>query len=212
MDRGSPSETVTTLIVRRAVGGAVDDFERMWARFTPGLLAQARYYLGKELGAIYGPEDLVQEVWRRTFHRLGDLEERNGRITPVLQKFLSTTLKYHYNNLLAKHIRGKPRRVVAAGSENADPLDQLLASVSSPGSRLVRQDEVDALYRALDELSADDREVVILRGLEQMPNADVAILRRETEAAVKNRYMRARRKLKEQLPGSIFDELGEDPD
>ena len=54
-------------------------------------------------------------VWVVALPRLPELPPRDERHTPVLLKFLSTTLLYRINNLVQKHIRGKPGRVRAAG-------------------------------------------------------------------------------------------------
>ncbi|MCA8953332.1 MAG: sigma-70 family RNA polymerase sigma factor [Planctomycetes bacterium] len=202
-----PPSAVTSVVVRAALGGQPAAIQVLCEKFTPCLMASARRYLAGGLSEHYEPADLVQDVWIRVIPRLPDIEELGGRVTPVLMRFLATTLKNHYCNLLGKHIRGKPRRSAAADSEGGDLLDQMVATITRVTSRVVRNEQVEALYAALDELERQDREVVMLRGLEQMSHEEVATLTGETVSAIKNRYSRARKKLLGRLPNSLFAEL-----
>ena len=60
------------------------------------------------------------------------------------------------------------------------------------------------------ELSPADREVVILRGIEQGNNRDVATVLQLEPNTVAVRYRRALAKLRAELPDSIWDELGDE--
>jgi DNA-directed RNA polymerase specialized sigma24 family protein len=71
----------------------------------------------------------------------------------------------------------------------------------------VRSEEAGALARCLEELPAADREVVVLRAFEQLPNHRVAALVGATPNATSLRYNRALAALRERLPGSIVEEL-----
>lgn len=203
MSNSQPVEAVTTIIVRRAVEGEHEAVQKLCARFTPGLMALARRYLIGALGELYEPMDLVNDVWVRAIPRLRDINERSGRLTPVLQKFLATTLKFHYSNLLDKHLRGKPKREACEPSVIAD-------SVTGVTSRLASDESTRTLHVAIEELAPKDREVIMLHGLEQMPHADVAELLGESVSAVRTRYARAWARLVERMRGTVFDDLADD--
>src|SRR5262245_53247125 len=91
-ETGDAPEDPTTYHVRRAREGEESSLRWVVARFTPLLRAAADYRLGKHLRGLYEPEDLLQDVWAVALPRLGDLIPRSERYTPVLLKFLSTTL------------------------------------------------------------------------------------------------------------------------
>ena len=66
------------------------------------------------------------------------------------------------------------------------------------------------LYECIEALGDRDREIVVLRGIEQIPNQRVAEKLGENPSTIAMRYHRAIARLREALPDSIFDELGED--
>jgi len=94
----------TTRIVRGAREGDPLALGQMVERFTPWLLVQARYRLGGRLKHLCDPEDLVNDVWAVAFPRLRGLDARDGRYTPVLVRFLSTTLLHRLEDLIDKHL------------------------------------------------------------------------------------------------------------
>ncbi|MCA8951872.1 MAG: sigma-70 family RNA polymerase sigma factor [Planctomycetes bacterium] len=204
----TPPSALTTVIVRDAVAGRPDAIQAICEKFTPALMVCARRHLKGGLADHYEPADLVQDVWIRVLPRLPDINERDGRVTPVLMRFFATTLKNHYCNLLSKHIKGKPKQIGSGGDAGGNsPLDQVSATITRVASRLVRDEKNEVLYATIDELDERDREVIILRGLEQMSHDQVAQVTGESESAVRNRYSRARQKLLARLPGSLFAEL-----
>ena len=64
------------------------------------------------------------------------------------------------------------------------------------------------MQAALSRLSPHDREVLILRHLEQLSTADVAAALGITEAAVKKRHLRALERLREVWGDDDRDEEG----
>lgn len=194
----SDPDARTSLHVRRAQEGDLESLGWLAQRFQPLLVAQARYRLGRIGARTLEPEDLVGEVWAVALPRLAALEARDGRRTPVLLRFLSTTLLQLANN----HVRRSLRR-----GEHGSDVEGLSAAGRRILSEVGAREECAALQRAIDELGERDREVVLLRGVEQLPNADAAALLGETPNAVSLRYRRALVRLRELLPGSVFEEL-----
>lgn len=209
----SEFEAETTVHVRRAREGDGDALAWIVCRFSPVLLAQARYRLGARLAAVADPEDLVNDVWLVALGRLAEIPPRGGRFTPVLMKFLSTTLLHRLQALLRKHILGKPTRVEAApdaGRTSADPLAALPAMTRGVVTRVVAHEQEAAVSLALARLGEADREVIVLRGIEQNSAQAVAAQLGIEETAARVRYHRALKRLRAQLPQSIFSEFPED--
>lgn len=196
-----PPAELTTLHVGRAVTGDLQSQGWLVERLSPLLLAQARYRLRGRLATVCDPEDLVQEVWSIALPRLRDLCPRDGRWTPVLLRFLSTTLLRRLNHLVRKHLTGKPR--------HDDPADAaaLPAEVSGVLTRIDRADRGTAVQRALAALPEPQREVLVLRGIEQLSNGEVARRLGLSDSAVTRRYQQALRELRAALPDSVFAEL-----
>jgi RNA polymerase sigma factor (sigma-70 family) len=203
-----PLRDLTSAHVARAAAGDAASRTFLVERFTPVLLAQARYRLQGPLLRVCEPHDLVQDVWAIALPRLPDLRDREGRWTPVLLKFLSTTLLRLVNHLLRKHISGRPQVLAAGGEGDApSPVEALPAEVSGVITRMCRQQKIDAVQEALAGLDADERAVVVLRGIEQLPNREVARLLGVDDSLATRRWQRALVRLKELLPDSVFGEL-----
>ncbi|HEX5054005.1 MAG TPA: sigma-70 family RNA polymerase sigma factor [Planctomycetota bacterium] len=196
---------VTSLHVHRAISGDVTSTSWLVERLNPLLLAQASWRLGSELRRSCDPEDLVHEAWLVLLPRLPSLPARDGRMTPVLLSFLSTTILHKVHNLL----RHAARRRVAPDHRSSD--DTTPPEPEGPRSEViravVRRETACRVRAALDELDARDREIVLLRGIEQQPPEDVAGLVGSTNGAVCKRYQRALAKLRARLPDSVFAEL-----
>lgn len=197
-----PTADLTTLHVRRATTGDVESKTFLVERFTPLLLAQARYRLPGGMRARCEPEDLVQEVWAIALPRLHDLEPREGRWTPVLVKFLATTLLRCANHALRKRVAQ-----ATGDSTTAGLADQLPAQCSGVITRLARQQQINALQAAIDELPPEEREILVLRGIEQHKNSDIAAQLGVDNATVTRRWQRALQTLRTRLQASVLDEL-----
>jgi RNA polymerase sigma-70 factor (ECF subfamily) len=195
---------LTTVRMRAAVRGERESLAWIVTRFTPLLLAQAAHRLGGRLRRALDPEDLVQDTWVRLLPRLAGLRPRDGRMTPVVLRFASTTLLNRLSSLLQTELR----RDAAAGGR-AD--DELVAELAAPDtelvSALVREERASAVRAAIDALAPEDRALVVLRGIEQNPVQDVALLLGLLPNTVSVKYRRALATLRERVPNAVFDEL-----
>lgn len=213
----SPSQSndaqpdLTSVHVRAAMAGREDSRAWIVEHFTPLLEAQARYRL-QEFGRGWcEPEDLVQEVWAVALPRLPYLTSRSKRWTPVLVKFLSTTLLHKANKIVRRYIRDKRNQTESDRSGRDDVLAQVPAGISGVLTRADRRERIAKVRAAIDELEPTDREILILRGIEQLPNQDVSRRLDLQPAAVSMRYRRALDRLNRKLPDSVFGDLLETP-
>lgn len=197
----SDSRGDTSLFLQAAIEGDRDSLSWLVAHLSPLLLAQARWRLGANLARTCDPEDLVQEAWLVALPRLRELRPRDGRATPVLLRFLATTILNRVNNLA----RDALRRGTAGASDPAaiDPSDQRTGVVTAA----VRAEQRRQLLTTIDALEPIDRDVLLLRGVEQRSQATTAELLGIEGAAVAMRFSRALGRLREHLPGSLLDDL-----
>lgn len=191
--------------IARAREGDRDSLEFVVRRLTPLLMLQARYRLKAVARRVMDPEDLVSEAWLRALPKLRALEPRDGRLTPVVMAYLSTTVRRLAKDVIQAQLRRAPRVV----ADEPESVAWLPADTRDVVTRLVHEEASDALHQALGELSASDREIIVLRGLEQVSVRDAARLVGISEDAVKQRYHRAIQRLKDALPGSVIDDLFE---
>lgn len=192
---------LTTLHVRRAVGGDAESLAWLVERLNPLLLAHAAWRIGPSLRAHIEPADLVHEAWLVLLPRLASLPARDGRMTPVLLTFLTTTILNKLHNLLRKEAR---RRLHTGADEAAEPVADPRASAVAAAVRGEAECVVRAALAALDE---GDREVVLMRGIEQQDPDAVAAHFGISRGTMSKRYCRALAKLRARLPESAFAEL-----
>lgn len=192
----------TTFHVRRAALGNTDSLGSVVARLSPLLMAAAEYRLGPALRADVDPEDLVNDAWLVALPKLGTLQERDGRLTPVLLKYLMTTINYRINNLLRRRIAGHDTRL-----QDRESLAGVPSDASGAITQAVRHEAADTIRTCLDELRPQEREIILLRGIEQNSSKTVAMLLDLTVEAVDQRFSRALKRLRQRLPESVFGEL-----
>ena len=196
----------TSLWVRQAIEGDAPSLEWIVAKFTPLLLASAKYRISPMLQRICDPEDLVNDAWLVLLPKLASLSPRDGRFTPVLLKFLTTTIVQQLNNQMKKQIRRQARNIAGDDSDGASGLP-IEASWTGVVTRVVNKERSEAVTRSLEKLAADDFELLVLRGIEGQPYRDIAAVTGGDPKSLAVKYSRALDKLRRELPGSIFSEL-----
>ncbi len=203
----APPADPTSLCIAGACAGDSGSRDRLVERFTPVLLAQARFRLSRPLRGL-DPEDLVQECWASALPKLRELVPRDGGWTATLLKFLSVLLLRRLNDHLRRHARRRGSEVGTGGRDDGgDPLQAVPAAVTGIVSRLARRQRECEVQRAIEALEEDDRRVLLLRGIEQLPNKEVARLLGVDDATATRRYQKALERMRQALPGSIFAEL-----
>ena len=197
---------MTTMHIARAADGDSDSLEWLVARLSPLLREHASFRLGAVLRRHCDPDDLVNDAWVAALPKLPSLvEDPTRRRTPILLKYLSTTVVMRIRHLARQHARVKER---TAPTDSTPPGEQLL-SIEQSGAitRAVRGEQRSQLHDALAELPAKDREIVLLRGIEQVPARTAAAMLEIGVDAVNKRYQRALQRLRERLPKSVFSEM-----
>ncbi len=205
--RQEPTEDLTTLHVRRALRGDAGSLEWVVARFTPILLAQAEYRLGKQLRHHVDAEDLVSDTWLRTLPELSRFQLTGPRATPLLMRFLSRVLLNRVNTLYQKFLRGKPIQRSGDVPDSDVRFGELPANSMGVVSLVVKRELAGLMTETLHGLSSEDREILILRGIEQNDIEEIAVLLGISRNLVSVRYRRALDRLRQRMPKTVFDEF-----
>ena len=186
---GSGRLTETSLdpdlpIVQRCLAGDEAAWEQLIKAYVRRIYAVCYRFTGDAAEA----QDLTQEVFLRVFRTLRSFRAGEGSFQVWLHRLT--------RNLLIDHYR---RNRVHRASE---PLEQLLPVLEERSSATSRTDSVlagreaaEQLASALQELSPELREAVILRDLEGLEYRDIAAVLRIPEGTVKSRINRGRGEL-----------------
>jgi len=182
---------VVNSLVRRCVGGDAAAWEEIVQRYHRRIYNICYRFAGSADDA----QDLTQEVFIKVYRTLSSYDlERGGFMTWV------TTVT---RNLLVDHFRKhKQDRVtdsldaVPSEHEEAQPLSERIVDKGLPPDARVQSREArDVVHGALQKLSPELREAVILRDLQDMDYREIAVVLKVPEGTVKSRINRGRAEL-----------------
>lgn len=160
----------------KAQGGDQRAFDVLYNRFADPLFR----YLYARCGDASQAEELHGDLWLRVVERLGSFRPPESGADAAFAAWL---YRIAYN-LAIDSVRKK-------GSSNM-PLDTDLPSRDPhPDERLIADDDTTALRAAVERLTPDQREVVMMRFFEERSSAEVAALTGRSEGAVKVMQHRA---------------------
>jgi RNA polymerase sigma-70 factor (ECF subfamily) len=153
------------------------------------------------LAARVDPSDVVQEALAEAAAKLdGYLRTRPLPIYPWLRQIAQERLIDLHRRHVQAHRRSVTREEPALPDQSALALaERLFARHSSPSARLHRSERRDRVRLALAALPDNDREVLVLRVLEELPTRDIAAVLGISEVAVRSRQVRALERLKNLL-------------
>ena len=183
------SDGALALAVHRREEGA---FERLVALYEQGLVDYARHLLGHAEDA----REVVQDAFVRAYRALTRqyAEHRVGAL--MLRPWLYRITR----NLAFNKRRGKRLQV----EEPLTPLCEERATAgpaagTTPIAEIEKRQELESLERALRTLPPASRELIVLRFIEEMPYAEMAVTLGATEAALRGKVFRSLKLLRAAL-------------
>jgi len=191
-------------LLDRARGGAQEDRDRLFAASRSYLGLVARTQVETHLQAKVDASDLVQQTLMEA-HR--DFERFQGASEGEWLAWLRRILAHNTADFIRRY-RGTAKRAtsreVSAPVGRSDrstfiALGEPADSIETPSQQMVRRDDQLAIAAALETLTPDHREVIVLRNLERLSFEEVAVRMGRTRPAVQMLWMRAIKKLQEKM-------------
>jgi len=197
----------TDLLLERAGRGDRAAVNQLLLRHRSRLRTMVKLRLHPRLAARFDPSDIVQETLLEAHRQLaGYLRDRPLPFYPWLRQIAWQQLVHQQQ----KHRFAQKRSVHR--EEVVDPLlsdeslavlaKRLCAAESGPVRHVLRAERLSRVREALLKLSEIDREVLILRYMEQLPFADIGAVLHLGESAVLMRHLRALKRLRPLLENS----------
>jgi RNA polymerase sigma-70 factor (ECF subfamily) len=167
-------------------------------------------HLDRRMAARVDPSDVVQEVLADAAERLPEyLARRPLPFYPWLRQFAFDRLVELHRRHVGAGKRSVTREepdVLLLPDESVVQLAGRLADLSASPSRHALREELRGRVRAaLGRLAAADREVLVLRHLEQLPTAEAAAVLGIGERAFKSRHLRALQRLRALLEDEYWE-------
>ena len=182
---------MAALLVRRCVAGDAAAWEEIVQKYHRRIYNICYRFAGSANDA----EDLTQEVFIKMYRTLNTYDVERG----AFMTWVTTMTR----NLLVDHFRKtKNERITdsleATPSEHEDamPLSERIPDQGPTPDAGVQSREIsEAVHQALQKLSPELREAVILRDLQDMDYRQIATVLRVPEGTVKSRINRGRAEL-----------------
>jgi len=175
-------------LIRRAASDP-DAFGELYVRYVRRIYSYIYYRTGDHQDA----EDLTARVFQRAMHHIGRYRDQGVPFSAWLYRIA--------HNLVANWHRDRSRRQIV-------PLDERIVAsgVSShPEFAAVQAEEQRQLLELVRTLPSERQELLILKFVEHLSNAEIGLIMGKTEGAIKSLYHRTLSSLRFSLAGS---ELG----
>jgi RNA polymerase sigma-70 factor (ECF subfamily) len=182
---------VAALLVRRCIAGDAAAWEEIVQKYHRRIYNICYRFTGSGTDA----DDLAQEVFIKMYRTLNTYDVERG----AFMTWVTTVTR----NLLVDHFR-KTRQdrvtdsldTTASEHEEALPLGERIPDKGpGPDTKVQTREAKEAVQEALQRLSPELREAVILRDLQDMDYKDIAAVLRIPEGTVKSRINRGRAEL-----------------
>jgi RNA polymerase sigma-70 factor (ECF subfamily) len=161
-------------ILSQAVHGDAEAFGQLYERYVNQIYTYVYYRTGNSHDA----EDLTERVFMRAMRHIRNYNDRGLPFTSWLYRIA--------HNLVANWHRDNSRRQEIP----LDDMNILHASSEHPEASLLEAEEQDYLLSLIRSLPADRQELLILKFVERMSNAEIGQIMGRTEGAVKSLYHR----------------------
>ena len=171
-------------LVERCLAGEQGAWDEMIKTHTKRVYGLCYRFTGRDNEA----QDLTQDVFLRVFRTLNSFRAGEGSFAVWLTRLTRNLLVDHYR-------RTKYERVTDNIEDKLPVLEERTGQMSRTDGMLAGREAGELLQEALQKLSPELREAVILRDLEDMEYREIARVLNVPEGTVKSRLNRGRAEL-----------------
>jgi RNA polymerase sigma-70 factor, ECF subfamily len=174
--------------------GDLDAFGSLYERYVERIYN----YIYYRTGSTYDSEDLTERVFMRAMRHIGNYHDRGLPFSAWLYRIA--------HNLVANWHRDNNRR-------KEIPLDEGVISYrhgEHPETELLRLEERERLLRAIRSLPAERQQLLILKFVEHLSNAEIGQIMGRTEGAVKSLYHRTLIAVRREFGVNLIETLATD--
>lgn len=156
------------------------EIERMYYEYSDNVHRYIYWLVGNKETS----EDLTQDTFYRAFKKYDSFRKNSTELTWLLKIARNITYDYFRKKKLAKFL-------------NMD--SDFPSTFLNPEEKIIKNDEISALYEAMKSIKKDYRDVILIRKISECSVKDTAYILGWTEAKVKMKLTRAIAALKKQI-------------
>ena len=178
-------------LVRRCVAGDAGAWEEIVRTYNRRIYNVCYRFTGSPDSA----EDLSQEVFIKMYRTLDSYAPEKGAFTTWIMTMTRNLLVDHYRKAKQDRVTDSLDAGITE-DEDAVPLsDRIEDSAPSADDRIQRRETQEMVQKAIQKLSPELREAVILRDIQDMDYKEIAQALKVPEGTVKSRINRGRMEL-----------------
>lgn len=176
-------EQIDENIIEKAKQGDTEAFSVLYQAY----VTRIYNYIFYRTGNTYDAEDLTAKVFHRAMHAIRNYQHRGVPFSAWLYRIA--------HNLVANWHRDNSRRKEIPLEDHTTRAGQTMHLETS----LVNSQESELLMQAIRQLSAERQQLIILKYVEHLTNAEIAVIMRRSEGAIKSLYHRTLQALRETI-------------
>ncbi|MGD9855241.1 MAG: sigma-70 family RNA polymerase sigma factor [Planctomycetaceae bacterium] len=204
-----PADSMVLQLIALARGGDERARDELFAKCRNYVALAARTQVEGWMRTKVDASDLVQQTLLEAHCNFAEF--RGGTEAEWLA-WLRRILNHNTHDFIRRyktdkrHVQREVRLQAAGGDDSAGFFHDPPGHVGTPSQIVAQQEREIELADAIARLADDYREVIVLRNLQRLPFDEVAQRMDRSRPAVQMLWMRAIRKLQQQLSGSGADD------
>jgi RNA polymerase sigma-70 factor, ECF subfamily len=188
-------DSIKVLLDRASSGDSLAR-QQLLARHREQLLRMVARRIDSRVAARIDASDVVQDALIEANRKLDAyLRDRPLPFFPWLCRLAFEHIRQMHRHHLGTQMRAVAREVTTnpglADDSSTRLLDRLIASGTSPSAQMVRQEQVGRALQHLGRLAPNEREILVMRYLDDLSFAEIAATLGISEDTAKIRHYRA---------------------
>jgi RNA polymerase sigma-70 factor (ECF subfamily) len=179
-------------ILVKAIAGDKEAFGILYERYV-GRIYTYIYY---RTGNMHDAEDLTARVFYRAIEHIGRYRQRGVPFSAWLYRIA--------HNLVANWHRDRQRRQEVS----IDEVLNLQEKLDPPEVTMLNRMDVERMMKVIQSLSPERQELIILKFVQELSNAEIGRIMRRSEGAIKSLYHRTLLSLRDDLDFLVDDSIG----
>jgi len=182
---------VVVALVRRCIAGDAEAWEQLVRQHSRRIYNICYRFTGSAENA----DDLAQEVFIKIYRTLTSFDPDRGAFTTWVTTMTRNLLVDHFRKTKQERATDSLDAGLGDEEDSATLGDRIQDSAPSADDRIQRRETQEMVQKAIQKLSPELREAVILRDLQDMDYKDIASALKVPEGTVKSRINRGRMEL-----------------
>lgn len=178
-------------LVRRCVAGDAE----AWESFVRGYHRRVYNLCYRFCGSSTDADDLTQDVFIKMYRSLESYDVERGSLVTWMTTLTRNLLVDHFRRSRQDRLTDSLDASQTAAEEGPTLADRLEDKGRAPDQGVESREARELVHQALQKLSPDLREAVILRDLQDMDYREIAQVLKVPEGTVKSRINRGRTEL-----------------